>query len=412
MTGEPECGPVAEGAMTESRIALYIHIPFCRRKCYYCDFNSYPAGASAPGTVEAYTAALIREIRWYAARLALSGDRVAVGSIYIGGGTPTLLETGQLQAILAACQEGFSWDTAGGAQGTEVTVEANPGTLTPEKLEGLLAAGVNRLSLGAQSLSDNLLAAIGRIHSAGDFVASYQLARRIGFANINVDLIFGLPGQTLAEWEETLGRVVAMGPEHISAYGLIIEAGTPFAEWVATGKITPAGEELEAAMFETTMATLEAAGFEHYEISNYARPGYQCRHNLVYWHNEPYIGVGAGAWGYWRGIRYANASRPEEYLARMSGGKGVDGVSKAVVETERPSLPVQMGETMMMGLRLLKGVSFRRFRERFGRGLLEVYAKEAADLQKEGLLHISPDGVRLTRRGVLLANRVFAAFLP
>lgn len=407
--------------------ALYIHIPFCRRKCFYCDFNSYPTGAFAPETIEGYTAALIREIRWYGARLARGGVRPRAGSVYSGGGTPTVLATGQLQAILEACREEFfpEQGKSGEVTGaTEVTVEANPGTLTSEKLEGLLSAGANRLSLGVQSLSDPLLAAIGRIHSAGDFIANYQLARQIGFTNINVDLIFGLPGQTLAEWEETLKRVVALSPEHISAYGLSIEEGTPFARWVAQGKLEPAGEELEAAMLEAAMATLEAAGYEHYEISNYARPGFRSRHNQVYWRNEPYLGVGAGAWGYWQGVRHANVSRPGEYLERMSGerheswardesgARHAGFFSNAVTEAEQPSLPVQMGETMMMGLRLLEGVSFQRFRERFGRELLEVYPKEVEALEREGLLSVSAEGVRLTRRGLLLANRVFAAFLP
>lgn len=436
MTSGAGKGQRQGGQRIEPGVALYIHIPFCLRKCYYCDFNSYPTGAFAPETIEEYAAALIGEIRWYGARLVRGGVRPRAGSVYIGGGTPTVLATGQLQAILEACREEFPRERGEAGEATrvdgarrasdltEVTVEANPGTLTPEKLEGLLSAGANRLSLGAQSLSDPLLAAIGRIHSAGDFIANYQLARQIGFANINVDLIFGLPGQTLAEWEETLKRVVALSPEHISAYGLSIEEGTSFARWMSEGKLKPAGEELEAAMFEAAMTTLEASGYEHYEISNYARPGFRSRHNQVYWRNEPYLGVGAGAWGYLEGVRYANVSRPGEYLERMSGERRGFGAqyaygaqhegffSNAVTEAEQPSLPVQMGETMMMGLRLLEGVSSQRFRERFGRELLEVYPKEVEALEREGLLSVSAEGVRLTRRGLLLANRVFAAFLP
>lgn len=402
-------------------IALYLHIPFCQRKCPYCDFNSY-AGL---GALQApYVGALTAEMSWLARR----GEWQA-NTVFIGGGTPTVLPLSLLVRLLDAARASFRVPS-----GAEITIEANPGTVDEAYLTGLRAAGVNRLSLGAQSFDDDELRLLGRIHTAAEIEAAFHTARRTGFQNINQDLIYGLPGQSLDRWRATLVRALSLSPEHLSLYSLTIEKGTPFAERVARGDLPAPDDDLAADMYELAEEMLEKAGYLHYEVSNWARetmhnaqcpmPNLQiancetpfvCLHNLVYWRNGAYLGLGAGAHSSWRGRRWHNVLSPQKYVARMAAQSksGAPWESPVVADVEVIGEALARGETMMLGLRLLEeGVPLARFAARFGRSLPEVYPDELAALQAAGLLERLPDRVRLTRRGRLLGNQVFARFLP
>lgn len=387
------------------RIGLYIHLPFCERKCPYCDFNSY-AGLDA--LQEPYVEALAAEMAWLAER----GEWQA-NTVFVGGGTPTVLPLRLLTRVLDAARVAFRV-----LPGSEITVEANPGTVDEAYLAGLQAAGVTRLSLGAQSFHDDELCLLGRIHAATEIEASFRAARRAGFQNINLDLIYGLPNQPLDRWRATLDRALSLSPEHLSLYSLTIEEGTPFAEWVACGDLSVPDNDLAAEMYELAEEMLEGAGYLHYEISNWATGNSVCQHNVVYWRNQPYLGLGAGAHSWWGVRRWHNVLPPEDYGAQMArvvawaGGEAPwESPVVAGVETIGPALA--MGETMMLGLRLLEeGVSLAGFEARFGRSLLDVYGEELAALQAVGLVEQLPDRVRLAPRGRLLGNQVFARFLP
>jgi oxygen-independent coproporphyrinogen-3 oxidase len=395
----------------ELSIGLYIHIPFCERKCPYCDFNSY---AGLDTLYAPYVEALAAELAWLAQRWEWQAD-----TVFVGGGTPTVLPLPLLTQVLVAAFADFRVPS-----GAEVTVEANPGTVDEAYLAGLRAAGVNRLSLGAQSFHDDELRLLGRIHMAAEIEAACRTARRAGFQNISLDLIYGLPGQSLERWQATLERALSLLPDHLSLYSLTIEEGTPFADWVAHGDLPAPDDDLAADMYELAEEMLAEAGYLHYEISNWAKDNVQqstgdasfaCQHNLVYWRNEAYLGVGAGAHSSWRGRRWHNLPSPQGYMARMSGGQegGVPWESSVVADVEVIDQALAMGETMMLGLRLLKeGVPLARFAERFGRSLEDVYHTELTTLQAAGLLEKRPDRVRLTQRGRLLGNQVFARFLP
>ena len=429
-------------------LSLYIHIPFCQRKCPYCDFNTY---AGLNRLFEPFTDALVHEIE-------LAGQtagRPAVRTIFLGGGTPTVLPAGLLQRIMAACRSAF--DVLPGA---EITSEANPGTVDVTRFAALRALGVNRLSMGVQSFDEAELQFLGRIHSADDVEAAFVAARAAGFDNINLDLIYGLPDQPLATWQRTLQRAVSLGPQHISLYSLTIEEGTPFADWAATGRIGTPDPDLAADMYEAADEILEDAGYVQYEISNWARGGgkdgkegnegkeplsvpslpsfpsftfplplFPCRHNLTYWRNETYLGFGPGAHSSQDGRRWAGIKPVPAYIERVTSA--VAGCSTVInhpaVAGLRPSqLPspwtdfveeidgrLSMGETMMLGLRLVvEGVTFQRFQQRHEWSMLDVFSDEIADLERLGLLERLPDRVRLTRRARLLGDQVFARFLP
>jgi len=395
-------------------VGLYIHIPFCARKCPYCDFNSY-AGLD---TLQApYVEALIAEMAWLARRREWQAD-----TVFVGGGTPTILPLSLLTGVLDAVGVHFCV-----SPDAEITVEANPGTVDAAYLAALRAAGVNRLSLGAQSLDDDELRLLGRIHTVDEVMTAFRAARQAGFRNVSLDLIFGLPRQSLDRWRATLTQALALEPEHLSLYSLTVEDGTPLAAWIARGDLPSPDDDLAADMYELAKEMLEAAGYLHYEISNWAKGGASgsqgtthnlravCRHNLVYWRNEAYLGLGAGAHSSWRQRRWYNLPRPQDYVARMAeeGVGKVPWESPVVVEVEVINETLAMGETMMLGLRLLKeGVPLARFATRFGRSLLDVYADELTSLQAEGLVERLSDRVRLTRRGWLLGNQVFGCFLP
>ncbi|HHV63177.1 MAG TPA: radical SAM family heme chaperone HemW [Firmicutes bacterium] len=390
-------------------VAVYVHIPFCVRKCYYCDFNSYPLDDDDGDgdAARAYVDALVREAALNGEQLAQRG--LEVRTLYIGGGTPTSLHARLLARVLAGLGRNLPV-----RRDAEITVEANPGTLDGAKLEAMLDAGVNRLSLGAQAMDDDLLARIGRIHRVGDFLESFAAARRAGFQNINVDLIFALPGQDLARWRETLEAVVALAPEHISTYNLVIEEGTRFGRELEAGILQPVDEELDADMYQLAIDYLAERGYEHYEISNFALPGHSCLHNITYWRNEAYLGLGAGAHSHFDGKRYSNVLLPGDYVTRIEGGLS------PVAEVEQVTVETEKRDTVILGLRMLRGVLDSEFYARFGIHLREAFGPEILELSNQGLLRVNEDGdninnidiIALTRRGLFLANEVFMRFLP
>jgi oxygen-independent coproporphyrinogen-3 oxidase len=402
-------------------VGLYLHVPFCERKCPYCDFNSY---AGLDELHAAYVEALIAEMAWLAQRGGWQAK-----TAFVGGGTPTALPLSLLAQVLDAARADFCVPF-----GAEVSVEANPGTVDEAYLAGLRASGVNRLSLGAQSFDDDALRLLGRIHTSAEIEAAFQAARRAGFQNISLDLLYGLPGQTLDRWCAALSRALSLSPEHLSLYSLTIEEGTPFAERVARGDLAAPDDDLAADMYELAEEAMASAGYVHYEVSNWAKrtvgegqsangvaqgrlwgSPLVCLHNLAYWRNEPYLGLGAGAHSWWGGRRWHNLLSPQDYVARMAaqGDGKAPWESPVVAGVEAIDEALAMGETMMLGLRLLEeGVPLARFAAQFGRSLLNVYRGELDALQAEGLLERWPDRVRLARRGRLLGNRVFARFLP
>jgi oxygen-independent coproporphyrinogen-3 oxidase len=393
-------------------LALYLHIPFCRSRCSYCDFNTY-VGEEA--LQQRYVRALIQEISGQGARLAAArGPRCAVHSVFLGGGTPTALPARQITSILEACALHFALQPD-----AEITIEANPSTVTQTNLADLRSAGVNRLSIGVQSFRDEELALLGRLHDAATARRAFGLARAAGFKNISLDLIYGLPQQGVHQWRESLSAAIALGPEHLSLYALGVEPGTPLHNDVARGRYPRPDPDVAAAQYELAEAMLADAGFVHYEISNWAHGclDLACRHNLTYWRNEPYLGLGAGAHSWVDGYRFANVRHPLDYAQRLETGRpeGDHLWSPAVRRrlTERISEELEMAETMILGLRLVEeGVTDSRFQKRFGQSFRERYAVELQELIGLGLLEDSGNAVRLTARGRLLGNEVFQRFLP
>lgn len=406
--------------MEEKSLSLYVHIPFCVKKCAYCDFLSAPASKEVQA---AYVEALCHEIE---SKAALYPD-YRVRTVFFGGGTPTILGTAQLIKILCKLKEGF-WtgngrkDTAE-ADSLEITIECNPGTASLDALKELRRAGFNRLSLGLQSAQDKELEKLGRIHCYGDFLKSFSAAREAGFDNMNVDIMSALPGQTEKDYRDTLEKVAALRPEHISAYSLMIEEGTPFYEsyHAADEQRRKQGfdaehllpdEEEERRMYELTGDFLKKAGYHRYEISNYALPGRECRHNMVYWRRGNYLGLGLGAASLMGNQRFRQEERLEEYLEKYRDGdlSGADG-DKEKREAEILSVREQMEEFMFLGLRMTEGVSCEAFFNYFGKALTEVYGKPVEKLEQQGLLKADGDRLYLTERGIDVSNVVLAEFL-
>ena len=372
-------------------LELYIHIPFCVKKCAYCDFLSAPADREAR---EAYVSALLREIRSLPGEYGL--DNREVISVFVGGGTPSLLEGVRMKEIMDALREHFLF-----APDAEITVEANPGTLDREKLRLYGRSGINRLSLGLQSASDRELRVLGRIHTCGDFLESYRNAREEGFSNINVDLISAVPGQTYEDWIRNLRTVAELGPEHISAYSLIIEPGTPFAQM----ELDLPDEDTEYRMYEDTAAVLGEYGYRQYEISNYAREGFACRHNAGYWKRTEYLGIGLGAASLFEGRRFHNTVDMKEYLAD-SGRPGA--MRKDMENLTRQD---EEEEYMFLGLRMTEGVSESKFEEQFREKMTDVYGAVLRKYEKMGLLQKKGDFWSFTRKGIHVSNSVLADFL-
>jgi oxygen-independent coproporphyrinogen-3 oxidase len=380
-------------------VSLYVHIPFCRVKCAYCDFNSYPGLVHL---FQKYVRALQTEMRWVN-----QGRSLQVNTIYMGGGTPTVLALAFLSEVLDACREHFTI-----AEGAEITVEANPGTVDGGYLAGLLEMGVNRLSLGVQSFHDDELRLLGRIHTAAQAVETCRLAREVGFGNVNLDLIYGLPRQTLSSWQATLRQAIHLRPDHLSLYCLTVEEDTPLRERIARGELPVPDLDLAAEMYTLTEETLDRAGYVHYEISNWAQPGHECCHNLTYWRNRSYLGLGAGAHSYFDKKRWYNVLSPAEYITRLEAD--LQGpFPPSMKEVEEIDKALEMAETMILGLRLVQeGVRLADFRERFGRELMDVYGRQIGEMEQAELLEVDGERVRLTARGRLLGNEVFQRFLP
>ncbi|MBP3507347.1 MAG: oxygen-independent coproporphyrinogen III oxidase [Lachnospiraceae bacterium] len=376
-------------------ISLYIHIPFCMRKCSYCDFLSF-SGCSEQLQKD-YMHQLFREMDYYKE---IAKD-YRVQTIFIGGGTPSLLQEGLMEQLF---QQIYSiWRIE---EGAEITIESNPRTLSVKKLIEYRTCGINRLSIGLQSADNEELKRLGRIHNYEQFVANYKLAREAGFQNINVDIMAALPGQTQSSFGKTLAKVVDLKPEHISVYSLIVEEGTPLAENHELLSTLPT-EVTERRMYKYTKSILNSMGYERYEISNYAKPGYACRHNQVYWKGGEYLGFGLGAASYWNGMRFENTKDMQEYMADWT----LDDISmlrKNVVLDSRKS---QMEEFMFLGLRLMQGVSKEEFQRRFDVPMEEVYGKVIQTYVEQGLLTWNQEYLRLTDAGIDVSNVVMADFL-
>ena len=395
-------------------ISLYIHIPFCHKKCHYCDFNSY-AGLLSWRTK--YVRALIREIALVGAAARLpDGTPRRCRTIFFGGGTPSLLRASEVAAILQAAHAAFAVDPD-----AEITLEANPGTLEYGHLDELRATGLNRLSMGAQSFDAGLLTWMGRIHSPTEIVTAVAAARSAGFDNLNLDFIFALPDQTMTQWQDTLERAIELAPDHLSLYSLIVEPTTPLFDWVEQGSVTPASEDAAADMYEWAQTRMAQAGYTQYEISNWSRAGHTCDHNLTYWHNLPYIGVGAGAHSSFGERRFSNIRPVEAYVAAMAGtwqptaaDIGLVGGPVEASETIDPAMA--QTQTAILALRLNDGLDLDQFAERFGVTFDAVFGARIADCLTWGLVEYLTDAhathrLRLTERGRLVGNEVFERFL-
>lgn len=382
-------------------VGVYLHFPFCVKKCSYCDFLSGPADR---GTKKAYSDALCREIysfgREYGTREMISeGEKIPVDTIFLGGGTPSVMDPADLTRVMETVRKVF--DVLPEA---EISMEMNPGTFR-EELLAFVKKSINRVSLGLQSADDSELLRLGRIHTYSEFERCYAALRDAGISNINVDLMSAIPGQTLVSWEKSLTRILSMEPEHISCYSLIIEEGTPFFELLEKGRLDLPDEDEEREMYYLTERLMNAHGYHRYEISNYARPGYECRHNVRYWRRSPYIGFGIGAASLLDETRWSNTRDLQRYLS------GSGSLSDIREEIHHLSVREQMEEFMFLGLRMMEGVSCADFAEKFGCELDSVYGGVCERLISEGLLVREGDRYKLTSRGIDVSNAVLAEFL-
>ncbi len=371
--------------------SVYIHIPFCATKCYYCAFNTYTFHKEQ---AKAYLAALRTEIALYAS------ETDPLQTIFIGGGTPSILSTDALTQLFTDVHRHFQI-----TPDAEITVECNPGTVDNEKLNVMKDNGVNRLSFGLQAMQDETLKQLGRIHSVAEFLQSYRLARDSGFENINIDLIFALPDQTMDAWHHTLNAVISLKPAHISAYNLVMEETTPFYEWWQAGELHLPSEDTEADMFQYTIETLTAHGYTHYEICNFARPDHYAKHNLVYWNNQPCIGLGAGASGYVNGTRYRNIRGIAPYIDKLAER------NKPIADTERLTGDAEKAEVLMLALRKREGISLGVYQNRFGEKIEVAFGSILKKWMDLGLLERTATHLRLTPRGLFLANEVFVELM-
>lgn len=394
-------------------LGLYLHIPWCPSRCIYCDFNTYVDGTAE--LKSRYHGALLREIRETGTAL----GRPSLATIFFGGGTPTTLSPAQLVELVETVQASFCLQP-----GAEITVEANPGTLSVSYLRELRQGGINRLSLGVQSLIDEELSFLSRLHQAEAVRRSVAEARTAGFDNLSLDLIFNLPQQTLERWRYNLAEALKLEPDHFSIYSLIIEPGTPLHRQLMQGEVPQPDDDLAADMYAATLETLGQAGYAHYEISNWARAGVEpdwqtpalaSAHNLIYWRNQPYLGLGAGAYGTIQGQRWANVKRPQDYINRVEAGAGL-GMARDERTFETIDRDTAMAEHMLLGLRLVReGVGALEFQERFGVSLQEQYPEALQFGLRRGLSEWleTPQGprLRLTQSGRFLANQVIRPFM-
>jgi oxygen-independent coproporphyrinogen-3 oxidase len=380
--------------MPHSSLSIYIHVPFCAKKCAYCDFASFSGREADWGR---YFDEILTEIRRWSdvTDFGLLRDEYRVGTVFVGGGTPTLVDAGYIEKVLDACR-----DLAPFEEDAEITIEGNPGTLTPDRLAAYRRAGVNRLSLGAQSFDDGLLRALGRIHTAGQTGKAVHMAREAGFDNINLDLMYALPGQDMGQWADTLDAAVALGVPHISAYSLIVEPGTQMAARVASGALAVPDDDAVNAMQRQAISRLNAAGYRRYEISNYARPGYECRHNLVYWNRGDYLGLGCAAHSLLGGRRFHNPESVDDYLA---GVRRQD-------ETRLTARDV-MEETLMLSTRTVQGLDLAAWESAFGTCFERGREDAIGRLEKGGMVERAGGRLRLTTRGMEVQDAVVLELL-
>ncbi len=392
-------------------VSLYVHIPFCAVKCKYCDFLSFDGESYQ--TMLRYVDALCQEIKLYAPIV----DEYTVRSIFIGGGTPSILDESLITNIMAFIKQTFKLE-----KNAEITIEANPGTLRHQKLTGYKLAGINRISIGLQSADDEMLKRLGRLHNYDQFVASFKAARRAGFKNINIDVMSGLPGQTIHSYVDTLSKVLDYEPEHISAYSLSIEEGTPFASDESVLADLPP-EMIDRRMYEITKKLLSAKGYDRYEFSNYAKPGYECIHNMVYWTGGEYIGLGLGASSYFQGKRFNNSRNIRYYIDTLEeiSDKFTNNDNREILYNDTTKMlrenvtPIyidsRMEEFMFLGLRMTCGVSRSDFEERFKKDIFEVYGPVLNKYIGEGFMEMTDDRIYLTDRGIDVSNVILSDFL-
>ena len=390
--------------MGEKNVGLYIHIPFCKHKCEYCDFKSY---AGKENLIDTYIKWLKHEIqevgegnRWdYQNNI---DDLAIVKTIYIGGGTPSFIDEEHIKQIIETIRKFYTTH-----KDVEITIEVNPGTVNNSKLETYKETGINRISIGLQSTHNKLLKEMGRIHTFEQFLETYNLARKIGFENINVDLMLELPSQSKQELEESLKEIIKIQPEHISIYSLIVEEGTPFYNKLLRNELKLPDESLEREMYWKTKRMLENEGYVHYEISNFAKPGFESKHNLSCWNQEEYIGIGVAAHSYTNNVRYSNVDSIEEYINNYENGNEVDNI----IFHEKQNETSKMNEFIMLGLRKINGISIQKFKNKFGNNPIYLYKDELNKLVQEELVDIDGDCIKLTEKGLDLANLVWEEFV-
>ena len=390
--------------MNDRGIGLYLHVPFCTAKCGYCDFNSY---ANHEHMIPSYAQTLLKEAALWKPIVAAR----PVETVFFGGGTPSLNPVEEMRTILDGLRSTF--DVAPNA---EISLEANPGSLGVDYLRGLRDVGFNRLSIGVQSLDDEELVALDRIHTAKQARDAYAAARQAGFDNLNLDFIYGLPEQPLSAWQRTLEEALAMAPEHLSLYALTVEEGTPLARDIARGRVVAPDPDAQAEQYEWTEERLAGAGYEHYEISNWAHPGRACVHNLIYWRNREYLGLGAGAHSYLDGVRFSTVLLPNRYTELVDeaydGAQDGRAAMRHVIGAEQITPELAMADELILGLRLIDGISKPAFAVRFGTDVRTAYAAIIDEFVGYALLEDTATHLRLTPRGRLLSNELFQRLLP
>ena len=385
-------------------MGLYIHIPFCKKKCEYCDFISYEGKENL---VEKYIECVKHELTEIGEQNRIDyennlDDLVLVKTVYIGGGTPSFINSKYISELLNVIKNSFTLDND-----VEITLEVNPGTADEYKLKEYKDSGINRLSIGLQETHDRILKNIGRIHTYENFLNTYNLARKIGFNNINVDLMLGLPGQTLLDLNESLDNVIKLNPEHISVYSLILEEGTPLYFKVSNHQVQLPDDELERRMYWKVKEKLQEAGYIHYEISNFAKLGYESKHNLSCWNQEEYIGVGVASHSYTNNVRYSVIENIEEYIKNID----TDNEADNIIFHEKQNKDSKMQEYMLLGLRKIEGIKIQEFKNKFETEPIVLYKNELKKLKDEGLIKIDSNSIKLTNKGLDLANIVWEEFV-
>lgn len=377
--------------ITKNKIGIYVHIPFCKKKCDYCDFISY---CGKDDLIEKYVDSVKKEIEHVKIKSEIT-------TIYIGGGTPSYIDSKFIVQILEKIKE------KNVAQDAEITIEVNPGTVTQEKLQDYIDCGINRISIGLQTTNDELLKQIGRIHNYEQFLETYKLAKKVGFKNINVDLMLGLPNQRIIDLKESLENVLKLAPKHISVYSLIVEEGTPIANKIENGKLKLPDDELERNMYWYVKNTLELNGYKHYEISNFAKKGYESKHNMNCWNQMEYVGIGTAAHSYRDITRYSNTEDIKEYIKNVQKGEFEKNRIIHEIQKEEDSKK----EFMLLGLRKIDGLKISEFKNKFGDNPIYLYRNELKKLSDEKLIIIQDDNIRLSNKGIDLANLVWEEFV-